>query len=49
MLNLFFFPRPESQTGQDKNSQVRQRQRLPTEQAQRSAQRTAGAEGEKDL
>lgn len=40
---------PESQTGQDKNSQVRKRQRLPPEQTQRTAQRTAGADGEKEL
>lgn len=44
-----FFPRPESQTGQDKNIQVRQRQRLHPKQTQRTAQRTAGADGEKDL
>lgn len=45
--DLLLFPLPESQAGQDKNSQVWQRQRLPPEQAQRTPQRTAGADGEK--
>lgn len=43
-----FFPRSESQTGQDKNIQVQQRQRLHPEQTQRTAQRTAGADGKND-
>lgn len=47
--DLFFFPRPESQTGQDKNIQVQQHQRLHPDQTQRTAQRTAGADGENDL
>ena len=46
---FFFFPRPESQTGKDKNIQVEQRQRLHPEQTQRTAQRAAGADGESHL